>query len=119
MDEVAAVVSRTLDVGFTKVVELLPAGDDLLVRAGVGRRTGVVGNETECAGRESLAGYTPRAGAPVVSDDLAADTRFDRSAVVREHGIASGAAVVIGGRRGPFGVLAALSPRPGASPMWT
>jgi GAF domain-containing protein len=72
----------------------------------------VVGSETEPADRDSAAGYSLLTTAPVVSDDLAEERRFNIPALVHEHGARSQAAVVIGGRRAPFGVLCALSRSP-------
>ena len=64
-------VARTLDVEFAKVLQLMPGGDSLLLRAGVGWRDGYVGRATVGAGLDSQAGYTLAAGAPVVVEDLA------------------------------------------------
>jgi PAS domain S-box-containing protein len=107
MDDAVALVAQTLDVQYTKIVELLPGGEELLMRAGVGWKEGVVGNATEEAGLDSQAGYTLHSEEPVVMEDLSAETRFRPSALLREHGVVSGMSVVIHGRDGPFGVLGA------------
>lgn len=109
LDEAVVLVARTLDVELVKVVELLPGGDDVLVRSGIGWRGGVVGNETEGAGLDSQAGFSLRWGEPVVVEDLATEQRFAVSAVVHEHEAVSAATVVIAGREAPFGALEALS----------
>ncbi|MEA2271168.1 MAG: hypothetical protein QOC64_3778, partial [Solirubrobacteraceae bacterium] len=114
LDDAVALLARTLGVDLAKVAELLPSGDRLLLRAGVGWDKGVVGHATEPAGRESQAGYALGAGEPVVADDLAAEPPFGVSPVVREHGAVSAATVVIAGRDRPFGVLGALATRPRA-----
>jgi PAS domain S-box-containing protein len=111
LDEVAAVVGRTLDVEFTKVVELLPAGEDLLLRAGVGWRKGVIGSKTEPSGRGSQAGAALLTGGPIVSGDVRDDPRFTPSEIALEHGVVSAASVVIGGPRDPFGALSAMTNR--------
>ena len=108
----ARVVASTLDVELVKVGELLPGESELLIRAGVGWRAGVVGSETEPADSDSAAGYSLRCADAVVSDDLAAERRFNIPGLVHEHGARSAAAVVIGGRRAPFGVLGVLSRNP-------
>ena len=105
MDDTARVVAETLEVDLCKIMEMLPDGEGLLVRAGVGWEEGAVGNATEGAGLDSQAGYTLARSEPVISEDLGAETRFRLSALLREHGAVSGVTVVIPGRGGPFGVL--------------
>ena len=107
MDEAAAVLARTLSVEYCKVLELLPGGEELLLRAGTGWKAGLVGRATEGTGLDSQAGYTLRSDGPVISEDLRTETRFSPSALLREHGTVSGISTVIPGRQGPFGVLAA------------
>jgi PAS domain S-box-containing protein len=109
MDDAVALAARTLDVEYAKLAELLPGEDELLIRAAFGWRRGVVGSETEPAGRGSLAGYTVLSRQPVVIEDLAAETRFSPSAVVLEHRAASGAAVLVSTPQVPWGVLEALA----------
>src|SRR5882762_6365691 len=45
-DETVALVAQTLNVEYSKLLELLPAGDGLLMRAGVGWKEGLVGHAT-------------------------------------------------------------------------
>jgi PAS domain S-box-containing protein len=111
MDEAVSAVSRELGVELTAIAELLPDGDRLLLRAGVGWRGGFVGQGTGPAGRGSLVGYTVAAGVPVVSDDVVADTRFEISGLLASHGAVSGVSVVIGGRDEPFGALGGFAKR--------
>ena len=105
MDDIAALVARTLDVEYCKISELLPGGEQLVLRWGVGWKDGSVGVATEGVGDESQAGYTLRSEGPVVVEDLGPETRFEASPLELEHGAVSGMSVVIPGRRGPFGVL--------------
>ena len=46
MDEATALVAQTLGVEFCKILELLPDGTALLLRAGVGWKEGMVGHGT-------------------------------------------------------------------------
>lgn len=112
LDDAACLVRRTLGVELVKVSELLPGGNDVVTRAGVGWQPGVLGSETEPAGRDSQAGYALLSAEPVISEDLAAEQRFAVGRSVRDHGAVSAAAVVIGGRHEPFGVLCACSLAP-------
>jgi PAS domain S-box-containing protein len=107
MEGTAAFVAQTLDVEYCKIVELLPGGEKLLLRAGVGWEEGLVGNVTEEAGLGSQSGYTLHLREPVIMEDLGAETRFTPPPLLREHGVVSGMTVVIAGRERPFGVLGA------------
>jgi DNA-binding NarL/FixJ family response regulator/signal transduction histidine kinase/PAS domain-containing protein len=107
LDEAAGLVARTLGVEYCRVLELLPAGDELLLRAGVGWEEGLIGNATEQTGTGSQAGYTLLSDDPVILENLAHETRFDSSPLLLHHGVISGMSAVVGGERGPFGVLGA------------
>ena len=109
MDEAVVWVSRTLGVEYCKIVVLLPGGQELLMRAGVGWDDGLVGRATEEAGLDSQAGYTLLVSEPVILEDLSTETRFRPSWLVREHGAVSGISVVILDRDEPFGVLSAYT----------
>src|SRR5690606_27194493 len=107
LDVTVREVADTLDVGFVKLLELLPGGDELLVRAGAGWRPGVVGSARLSADAQSHAGYTLVSDQAVIVDDLATDRRLSAPPLLLEHGIVSGLSVIIPGRDRPFGVLAA------------
>ena len=110
LEEAVALVARTLEVEYVKIVELLPDGEEMLLRAGVGWREGLVGRATEPAASNSEVGYALRYEAPVVVEDVHAETRFEPSELIRDHGIVSGMTVVIHGQEEePFGVLCAHS----------
>jgi PAS domain S-box-containing protein len=113
MDEAVELVARTLDVELAKVSELLPEGDALRLRAGVGWSDDAQ-SRTEPTGSASQAGYTLDVGAPVVCEDPATEQRFTTSALVADHAALSSAEVLIPGGTRPFGSLAALSKHPRA-----
>ena len=110
-EEAVQLVARTLDVEFVKVLELLPHGTDLLLKAGLGWKPGVVGRAAVSAANGSQAGFALQAGEPVVVDDLRKETRFRGAALLREHGVTSGVSVPIRGHDRPFGVLGAHTAR--------
>ncbi len=99
--------AQALSVELCKVLQVLPEEPVALLRAGVGWKEGLVGTATIGLGSESQAGYTLQRGGPVVVEDLRHETRFQGSALLREHGVRSGMSVVIPGRKGPWGVLGA------------
>ena len=107
MDEVTVIVTQTLGVEFCKILELLPDGKALLLRAGVGWKEGLVGQATVGAGTNSQAGYTLLSNEPVIIKDLRTEKRFSGPPLLREHGVVSGVSVIIGRRDRPFGVLGA------------
>lgn len=112
MDEAVATIATTLGVDAVKVLELLPGGDALLLRAGVGWKAGYVGRATVDTGHDSQAGYTLVSREPVVVDDLRDETRFRGPGLLDEHEIVSGISVVIGDGEYPYGVLGAHAKHP-------
>jgi signal transduction histidine kinase/DNA-binding NarL/FixJ family response regulator len=107
MDDTVAFVAQTLDVEYCKIAELLPSGEELMLRAGVGWEEGLVGHVREGAGFGSQAGYTLLSEEPVIVEDLSTETRFRPPPLLLEHGVVSSMTVVITGRERPFGVLGA------------
>jgi PAS domain S-box-containing protein len=108
-DRVVADVARTLDIEYCKVLELLPGGQAVLLRAGVGWKEGLVGSATVSAGKESQAGYTLMSSQPVVVEDLRKEARFSGPPLLHDHGVISGLSCLIVGESGPWGVLGAHS----------
>ncbi|HYY75048.1 MAG TPA: PAS domain S-box protein [Gaiellaceae bacterium] len=106
MDEAVGVVAAGLGVELVEIQELLPDGDSLLLRAGLGWNAGVVGHATLAASRRSQAGYTLLCGEPVVVADMRTESRFDGSGLWQDYGVVSSASVVIAGAERPYGVLA-------------
>lgn len=95
MDEAVRLVAGTLCVDHAKILELLPDGDRLLVRAGVGWNEGTVGVATVGTNLESQAGYTLISDGPVICEDLHEEVRFKGAPLLHEHGIISGVTVAI------------------------
>ncbi|MGH7770174.1 MAG: GAF domain-containing protein, partial [Candidatus Binatia bacterium] len=107
LDEAVVLAAQTLQVEYAKVLELVPDGKSLLLRAGVGWKEGLVGHATIGALDDSQAGYTLRTREPVIVEDLRAETRFSGPALLYEHGVVSGMSVVIHGKYRPYGALGA------------
>lgn len=102
---VAQDVAATLEADFCKVLELDRDGRLLILRAGVGWRPGAVGQATVPADTHSQAGYALRSDGAVIVDDLATETRFEPAALLLDHGVVSGASVIVRGRDQPWGVI--------------
>ncbi len=105
-------VATSLDSEYSDILELLPGGRELLLRAGYGWHEGLVGKFRLSAGLESQAGYTLLSSEPVVVRDPTAETRFSSPSFLLDHKVISGISVIIGEPGRPFGVLGAHSTRP-------
>ena len=111
MDEAVSVVARTLGVEYCKILELLPDGRALLVRAGLGWKEGTVGHAMVGTDAGSQAGYTLLSHEPVAVEDLRTETRFHGPPLLVEHNVVSGLSVIIPGSQRPFGILGAHTSR--------
>ncbi len=105
LDKVVNEVASALDVELCKVLEFLPGGEELLLRAGVGWKKGLVGKATVDTGDNSQAGYTLKSKTPIIVDDLRIEKRFSGPALLHNHSVISGLSVIIGSLEKPFGVL--------------
>jgi two-component sensor histidine kinase len=113
LTEATRLVAIGVNTVFSKVLELLPGNQELLVRAGVGWRDGVVGHTRLGAETNSPAGYALVTGEPVISNQLSNEDRFRTPDLLLEHGIRRAMNVVIRSGGLPFGVLEADSRHPG------
>jgi PAS domain S-box-containing protein len=107
MNEATMLVARTLNVEYTKVLELLPNENVLLLRSGSGWRSGLVGQAKIANECNSQSGYTLLVNEPVIVEDFNTETRFKQPSLHRDHRVISGVSVVIHGQNQPYGVLSA------------
>jgi hypothetical protein len=107
MQDTVESVAEVLEVEYSKVLELLPGGEGLLLRAGVGWEEGLVDRATVGSGSDSQAGYTLLSEEPVIVEDLRSEGRFGGPPLLHEHGVVSGMSVIISLGGQPFGVLGA------------
>ncbi|MBT3346506.1 MAG: PAS domain S-box protein [Gemmatimonadetes bacterium] len=105
MTAFVARVADTMEVEFCKILELMPDGEQLLLRAGVGWRDGLVGHALVGTGIDSQAGFTLSTHEPVIVEDLRTETRFSGPELLQEHGIVSGMSAIIQGRGNPWGIV--------------
>jgi PAS domain S-box-containing protein len=112
MEDAVGSVAEVLDVEYSKVLELLPGAEELLLRAGVGWDEGLVGRATVGAGRDTQAGYTLLSEEPVICKDLRSEGRFRGHRLLHEHGVLSGMTVIIRPEGRPFGILGAHTREP-------
>jgi len=108
LDGAVTRVARALGVDYCNVAEMLPGGDEFLLRAGVGWREGVVGRAT-VKSRGSQPGYTVLSDRPVIVENAAAETRFAPLPRLLGEEVVSAVSVVISTAEGPYGALGAHS----------
>ncbi len=107
LTEACRLVGQALGTDLAKVVQLQDDGRTLIVRAGVGWADGVVGVAKIDAEGNTSEGYALRTGEPMISPDIAKETRFEYPPFLIENGARAVANVIIigGPDRPPFGIL--------------
>lgn len=108
-NDAARLVTQTLGVEYSKILELLPDQERLLLRAGVGWKKGLVGKTYVEVGPRSQGGYSLSISQPIIVTDLNKETRFHPSDILLQHGVVSGLTAIIPGRMRPFGIIGAHS----------
>jgi two-component sensor histidine kinase len=105
LDETAKLTAEGMQAEFCKVMEYEPAQNRLIVRAGVGWHSGVIGVASVGADLASPAGFALKTGKPVISNHLENEQRFRTPELLVEHGIHRAINVILQGDGSPFGVL--------------
>ena len=107
LTEACRLAGDALGTDLAKVVELQDDGKTLVVRAGVGWKPGVVGVATITADADTSEGHALRTGEPMISPDIATETRFKYSQFLIDNNVRAIANVLIIGGQGkpPFGIL--------------
>ncbi len=105
MDQLVREVTHTLNADFCKVLEYQPEHEQLIVKAGIGWNSGIVGKATVPAGNGSQAGFTLHTPEPVIVHDLASEQRFRGPELLTDHKVVSGMSCVIENGDKPYGVL--------------
>jgi signal transduction histidine kinase/CheY-like chemotaxis protein len=114
LTEACRLVGEALGTDLAKIVALQEDGHTLLVRTGVGWKPGVVGKVTIQAEDDTSEGMALRTGEPMISPDIAKETRFRYPPFLTENGVRAVAnVIIIGGKdRPPFGILQVDSREP-------
>ncbi len=105
MTEIVQIIGQTLNVKLVKILELLSNESSLLLKAGIGWQTGLIGFAKVSAGIKSHAGYTLASKHPVIVKDLRIETRFSGTTLLHNHRVVSGINVIIPGKNKPYGIL--------------
>lgn len=107
MTDAVTTIAQCLEVEYSKILELLPDGNELLLRSGVGWHSGLVGTVIVSAAENSQASYTINSQEAVIVEDLTNETRFQSPQFLLDHNVVSGLSVIIQGKERPFGILGA------------
>jgi signal transduction histidine kinase/ActR/RegA family two-component response regulator len=107
LTEACRLAAQALGTDLSKVVELQEDGKTLVVRAGVSWKPGVIGVATITAEHDTSEGHALRTGEPMISPDIATETRFKYSQFLIDNNVRAVANVLIIGGQGrpPFGIL--------------
>ncbi|PAW84957.1 MAG: hypothetical protein B9S33_10735 [Pedosphaera sp. Tous-C6FEB] len=108
-------VAQALDTEFCGVFEVQPGEESLLLCGGAGWQPGCVGHVQLAVAGPSQEALTFRDGELVHVADWSVEQRLEPSALLREHGVASGLAVLVRLRSRAFGVLGAYSSQAGGT----
>ena len=107
LTEACRLVGEALGTDLAKVMEIQPDRKTLLVRAGVGWKPGVVGEATIEVADDTSEGHALKTGEPMISPDIAKETRFRYPPFLTDNGVKAVANVVIIGAedKPPYGIL--------------
>lgn len=105
LDRTGRLVAEGLQADYSKVMQYIPEEQRLVVRAGVGWPSGVVGTASVGADLASPAGFALRTGKPVISNHLRNEQRFRTPELLEQHGVRRAMNVILQGDGTPFGVL--------------
>jgi two-component sensor histidine kinase len=109
LEEAVHISAEGLNAELCKVLEFIPAENQMVMRAGVGWDEGLVGTARLPADLASPSGFALRTGKPVISNHLQNEERFDTPALLAVHGVRRAINVILQGDGLPYGVLEADS----------
>ena len=109
MEQAVVSLAEILSVEDCEVMELLPDGKSLLLRAEVGWKEKLGDQAIVKIESESQAAYTLQSNEPIIVEDFKAEARFSHPLLLRDLGIVSGISTVIQGQEKPYGILGAHS----------
>lgn len=106
LHEACRLVAEALNADLAKVLEVEEGGRSALVKAGVGWKPGIVGQERILFSERSSEGYALDRGEPVISRDINDENRFEFADFLIDHGVVSlvNVPIYLPGRK-PYGLL--------------
>ena len=113
LNDVVSTVALTLAVDFVEILELLPSGADLLLRAGFGWRPGCIGSIVTSRENGNYARHILDSSVPLVVVDFRTEGRFSVPQYLMDHRCISGASTAIAGPDGrAYGILSVCTSKP-------
>jgi two-component sensor histidine kinase len=110
LNDAVSTVALTLGVEFVKVLELLPSGTELVLRAGFGWKADLIGSVLTTTAPGTYARVTLDSATPIVIADFAKEERFEVPQYIKDHECVSGMHAIIAGRDGrAYGILGIAS----------
>lgn len=109
LENALSLLAETMQLRYCEVLEFDAAGQQFLLRAGLGWKPGCVGQFVFPLAREFQAGYTFLTQRRVVVEDYAEETPYAPSPLLLQHEVRSGITVQIPGHQAPYGVLGVYS----------
>lgn len=110
LDEACSLVSDTLSLEFSHVLEIMPEKRQVIFRAAAGWNDSIaIGGSFMDLEPDSQPVYVLSENQAVNILELSKETRFQIAPILKEHNVVSGMSVVISGRSRPFGLLEAYS----------
>ena len=110
LHEACRTAAKGMECSLAKLLEYLPHEGAFVMRAGVGWHPGTVGHARLGSDLESPAGYAFQTGQPVLSNHLAAETRFRTPRLLVEHNVHRAFNVLVSTDSDRYGVLEVDSP---------
>lgn len=106
LHEACRLVAEAMGTKRAKVLEIDPDGESFLVRAGVGWASDIAGHVRLSMREHSSESFSLQVGAPVISQDIAREDRFDIPDFMKNAGVVAlvNVPIFLPGRR-PYGLL--------------
>jgi signal transduction protein with GAF and PtsI domain len=106
LEEACRIVAAALGTDLAKVLEIQPEAQELLVKAGIGWRPGIVGQTRISMGEWSSEAYAIETAEPVIMQDIGDEERFDIPDFLKEHDVVAlvNVPIFLPGRK-PYGLL--------------
>ncbi len=111
LTEAARICAESLGVPFAKICRYRAETNDLMIDAGYGWRSGVVGCVVSAANESSTQGRAFVTGEPVIVEDLARNNSYKLPAFYAAHEVVATVDVLIKGKGNAWGVLEVDSAR--------
>jgi len=113
LNDAVSTVALSLSVEFVKILELLPGGTELVLRAGFGWKADLVGTVLTTTEPNTYARVTLDSSAPVMIADFNTEHRFEVPQYLKQHNCVSGVHAAIAGRDGrAYGILGVATTMP-------